>query len=111
MAPLRGFNRNLIAGSAGGVLLLVVLSFRSGAAHAQSPPRVTFDAVSIKPADVPKWFPHGVSQMALRGRRFRGDPVTARGLIVQAFQLKEWQVVAEPDWVPTDRFTMDATIN
>jgi hypothetical protein len=55
MTRLRGFNRISVAGSAGGLLLLVVLSFRSGAAQAQSsPPRLAFDAVSIKPADVPK---------------------------------------------------------
>jgi uncharacterized protein (TIGR03435 family) len=112
MPRLRGFNRASVAGSAGGVLLLVVLSFRSGAAQAQSSsPRVAFDAVSIKPADVPKWLPPGLSVVSLRGRRFRADPVTARGLIVQAFQLKEWQVVGGADWVPTDRFTMEATIS
>jgi uncharacterized protein (TIGR03435 family) len=112
MPRLRGFNRASAVGSAGGVLLLVVLSFRSGGAQAQSSsPRVAFDAVSIKPADVPKWLPPGLSQMTLGGRRFRADPVTARGLIVQAFQLKEWQVVGGADWVPTDRFTMEATIS
>jgi uncharacterized protein (TIGR03435 family) len=88
-----------------------MLSFTGVGGQAQSSvPRVAFDAVSIKPADVPKWLPPGLSQMTLRGRRFRADPVTARGLIVQAFQLKEWQVVGGADWVPTDRFTMEATI-
>jgi uncharacterized protein (TIGR03435 family) len=112
MRRLRGFNRNSVAGSAGGVLLLVMLSFRGGAAQAQSsPPRLAFDVVSIRPADVPKWLPAGLSQMTLRGRRFRAEPVTARSLIVEAFQMKEWQLVGEADWVATDRFTMEATIN
>ena len=112
MPRIRGFNRASVAGSAGGVLLLLVLSFRSGAAQAQSsPPRVAFDAVSIKPADVPTWLPPRLSQMTLRGRRFRADPVTARGLIVQAFQLKEWQIVGGADWVSSDRFVMEAAIS
>jgi uncharacterized protein (TIGR03435 family) len=112
MTRVRGFNRNLVAGFVGGLLLLVVLSAGSGAAQTQSPPsRLAFDAVSIKPADVPRWLPAGLSQITFRGRRFRGDPVTARRLIVEAFQIKEWQLVGGPDWVATDRFTMEATIN
>ena len=112
MTRLRGFNRTSVAASAGGVLLLAVLGFRSGAAQAQSSPqRLAFEVVSIKPADVPKWLPAGLSQMTLRGRRFRADPVTARSLIVEAFQMKEWQLVGEADWVGADRFTIEATIN
>lgn len=112
MARLREFNRISVAGSAGGLLLLAVLSFRSDPAQAQSsPPRLTFDAVSIKPADVPKWLPAGLSLMTFRGRRFRADPVTPRDLIVAAFQVKEWQLVGEADWVATDRFVMEATVD
>jgi uncharacterized protein (TIGR03435 family) len=111
MPRLRGFNRHCVTGASGGILLLFVLSFPRGAAQAQSSPRLAFDVVSIKPAQVPNWLPQGLSQLSFRGRRFRADPVTAQRLIVEAFQLKEWQVVGGSNWVSADRFVMEATVN
>jgi bla regulator protein blaR1 len=68
----------------------------------------TFEAVSIKPFP-PSPLPPGLSITGVRGGRFRGDPITALGLIVPAFGVKDWQVVDGPSWIKTDQFVVVAT--
>lgn len=36
------------------------------------------------------------------------DAITARGLVVSAFQLKERQIVGGPAWIATEPFTIEA---
>jgi len=93
------------------VAVLFFGALQGSASPQSSVAHVAFEAVSIKPADAPKWLPPGLSVVTLRGRRFLADPVTVRGLIVRAFQLKEWQIAGGPAWIATEPFSLEATIN
>src|SRR5260221_9665536 len=70
-----------------------------------------FETVSILP--LPASSPlarHAFSLPAtFRGGRFRSQATTAQALILLAFKIQDWQVVAAPPWVATERFSIEAT--
>jgi uncharacterized protein (TIGR03435 family) len=88
----------LVASIADGMIVASVVKAQETAA--------TFDAVSIKPntsgdlrgADV-LYFPVG---------RAVGTKVTARRIVLQAYQLTDGQLSGGPDWFDSDRFDLEA---
>jgi uncharacterized protein (TIGR03435 family) len=79
-----------------GALIVVTLT-------AQDAPLV-FDAVSIKP----NLSGAGGSGMTSRPGGFEATNVSLRALILNAFDVQEFQVVGGPDWVASDRFDVTA---
>jgi uncharacterized protein (TIGR03435 family) len=105
-----------------GVATLVA---RGPVAHAtpQSPttPEKRFDVASVKSAMSPAEVPDLIRQAAaagaavwtgmrtLPGGRFQASSVTLKQLIVEAFEVKDYQVEGGPKWLTGDYFAIDAS--
>jgi len=90
--------------------VVLILTGLLGAASAQTPPpRLEFEAVSVKPSAVLV-----SGQTANAGKREDGaqahyNRASLRGLIMTAYDLKTYQVIG-PDWLGTARFDIDAKL-
>ena len=85
-----------------GVTGLMLLS--SIAATAQTQPKLEFEVASIKPNASGE---HGMRIQTTPGR-YIAKNLTARALIMNAFNVKDFQVSGGPAWIASDRFDIDA---
>ncbi len=67
------------------------------ALHAQS----TFDVVSVKPSDPDS---HGMSIGIKPGGVFYGTGATLKALILQAYEIRDFQIAGLPGWADSDRY-------
>jgi uncharacterized protein (TIGR03435 family) len=75
--------------------------------RAQTPPLQApqFEVVSIKPNAQPSFSP---SNMNIAGNRYTATGTTVRRLIMEAYNLRDWQVTGGPSWINKDRWDIEA---
>jgi bla regulator protein blaR1 len=75
---------------------------------AQNAGKLSFDAATIKPAD-PAVFGTRITMAGGLGGRYSASGITVRQLILQAYQLQDFQLTGGPGWITNDRFDINAT--
>lgn len=85
-----------------GFAWLILLS--SIPARAQTQPKLEFEVASIKPNASGE---HGI-RLNISPGRLMAKNVTAKILIMQAFDVKDFQVSGGPAWIASDHFDLDA---
>ena len=87
--------------------MLGVLSILSFCAQllAQSPLKPSFQVVSVKPNAHSGFSP---TTLAMKGNRFSATGMPLRPLIMQVYNLRDFQIMGSPDWVNTDQWDFEA---
>lgn len=85
--------------------LFICLSLALGAAFGQSAEPPVFDVASIKPSDP---LGHSMSIGVRPGGLFNASGVTVKALIMNAYDLRPFQISGGPGWLDTDRYDIIA---
>jgi uncharacterized protein (TIGR03435 family) len=109
MEPRHGSNR---AGSLtlAGVILISVGNAPAIRAQSLSASPLTFDAVSIRPTNLPPGGREGIRGGSLRYTQGRvvGRNVSAWRMILEAYHVPQYQLSGGPGWLESDRFSIEA---
>src|SRR5262245_1755305 len=100
--------RNTIAiGGRMKTALMILLSIPLGVSGTlmQTISKPSFQAASIKP-NAQSGFSQ--SNMDISGNRFTATGARLRQVIMEAFNLRDWQLVGGPSWIRTDQWDIQA---
>jgi uncharacterized protein (TIGR03435 family) len=97
------FRTNRCSAVAAVILVAGPIGTSNALGPAQAASRPAFEVASVKPGDAR----HGISVTA-SGRRFVWENIPLSEAIIAAYHIGNWQLAGAPDWINTERFTIQA---
>jgi len=90
------------------ILMMISISITltvPAALLSQTISKLSFQAASVKPNPQSGF---SRSSIAIAGNRYSATGTTLRRLIMEAYNLRDWQVVDGPSWITTDQWDVEA---
>ena len=85
------------------VQIFMFLLLNVASLHSQNTTRPSFEVASVKPSSATVGVPY-----VQKGDRFLAGAATLKLLIAYAFQVRSWQILGGPEWVESQRWTVEA---